>query len=203
MKKIICLLLFFIALQVQAQEFYFTPKAGLNLANSSKTGGSMKPGLNLGIAAEYMVTPTFAAEAGLYYSMQGSKFDYGTVDLQHDYLNIPILAKFYLNRGFNLFVGPQVGFLVSTNKLGYGNDDYNGVVIDKNMSTPIDFSAVIGAGYVFFYGFTVSANVNIGLVNKIKDNFTFKTDGTPADTFTTNGESSKNMVIQLNLGYRF
>ena len=51
MKKIALLLLMFVAFQVSAQDFHFLPKIGLNLANMTNSDGSMKPGLNVGVAA--------------------------------------------------------------------------------------------------------------------------------------------------------
>lgn len=34
----------------------------------------MKPGLNIGVAAEFPLNPQFAIEPGIYYSMQGKKY---------------------------------------------------------------------------------------------------------------------------------
>ena len=55
MKKIALLLLMFVAFQVSAQDFHFLPKIGLNLANMTNSDGSMKPGLNVGVAAEFPI----------------------------------------------------------------------------------------------------------------------------------------------------
>lgn len=49
MKKIVLLLMLFVAFQVSAQEFHFIPKVGLNLANMTNVDGSVRPGLNIGI----------------------------------------------------------------------------------------------------------------------------------------------------------
>lgn len=116
MKKIAFLLLLFVAFQVSAQEFHFIPKIGLNFANITNSDGNMKPGLNVGVAGEFMVTNNFAIEPGVYYSMQGSKDEVAgnDVKIKNDYLNIPILLKGYVYEGFNLFAGPQLGFKVSS-----------------------------------------------------------------------------------------
>ena len=53
MNKIALLLLMFVAFQVSAQDFHFLPKIGLNLANMTNSDGSMKPGLIVGVAAEF------------------------------------------------------------------------------------------------------------------------------------------------------
>lgn len=62
MKKIALLLLMFVAFQVSAQDFHFLPKIGLNLANMTNSDGSMKPGLNVGVAAEFPINPQFSVE---------------------------------------------------------------------------------------------------------------------------------------------
>ena len=54
MKKYLLLLIATFAFQLgQAQEFHFTPKIGMSFANLTNTDGSMAPGLNIGIAAEF------------------------------------------------------------------------------------------------------------------------------------------------------
>lgn len=200
MKKFICLLLLLTAMYMNAQEVHFIPRAGLTLANTTNTGGSMKPGLNIGVAAEFMLNPAFALETGLYYSMQGAKQDYPYYSLEHNYLNLPILAKVYGNRHWSFFAGPQIGIKVSGNKRVYATDDEHHKIqlIDEDMTKVFDVAAVIGAGYQFDLGLVVSANVNIGLLGKAKDHYVFG-----KEEFPTNGESCKNMVVQLNFGYRF
>ena len=79
MKKIALLLLMFVAFQVSAQDFHFLPKIGLNLANMTNSDGSMKPGLNVGVAAEFPINPQFSIEPGIYYSMQGVKESEGGI----------------------------------------------------------------------------------------------------------------------------
>lgn len=64
MKKIALLLLMFVAFQVSAQDFHFLPKIGLNLANMTNSDGSMKPGLNVGVAAEFSYQSAIFRRAG-------------------------------------------------------------------------------------------------------------------------------------------
>ena len=76
MKKYLLLLIATFAFQFgQAQEFHFTPKIGMSFANLTNTDGSMAPGLNIGIAAEFPILEDFAIEPGIYYSMQGARSD--------------------------------------------------------------------------------------------------------------------------------
>ena len=76
MKKIALLLLMFVAFQVSAQDFHFLPKIGLNLANMTNSDGSMKPGLNVGVAAEFPINPQFSVEPGIYYQKRLHKHSY-------------------------------------------------------------------------------------------------------------------------------
>ena len=210
MKKIVCLLLLTVTCYVNSQEMHYIPKVGINLATTTNTDGNIMPGLNVGMGFEFMLTPKFALEPGLYYSMQGA--DFPNINLKHDYLNIPILAKFYVTQWLSVFAGPQVGIKASSNKIAYGPDkypgdysaiNYRGGLITEDISKAFDAAAVVGVGYAFLYGLYMSANVNIGLTNKLKSNFEFQTDSAPVETFNTGDASCKNLVFQFNFGYRF
>ncbi|MDH6307014.1 hypothetical protein M2459_003713 [Parabacteroides sp. PF5-5] len=198
MKKIACLLLLLVSIQATAQKFYFTARAGLNLADKTNTSGNFKPGLNFGASAEYMFSNLFATELGAYYSMQGSRFKFADTDLQHNYILIPLLAKFYVHKGLNVFAGPQLGIKANVNKQAFGSKEYEDKRIENDMVKPTDISAVIGVGYLLANGFFVSANTNIGITNTAKGWLKYKGTNYPTD-----GDSYKNLVLQFNFGYRF
>lgn len=113
MKKIALLLLMFVAFQVSAQDFHFLPKIGLNLANMTNSDGSMKPGLNVGVAAEFPINPQFSVEPGIYYSMQGVKESEGGISgkIKNDYINIPILCKSLSIQWLLCICGTTIRFL--------------------------------------------------------------------------------------------
>lgn len=199
MKKIAFLLLLFVAFQVSAQEFHFIPKIGLNMANITNSDGSMKPGLNIGVAGEVMMTERFAIEPGIFYSMQGTKDKESgtTMKIKNDYLNIPVLFKGYVYEGFNLFAGPQLGFKVSSKIKASQSGTSVSTNEGSDLFKTVDFSIVLGAGYQSPMGFLVSLNYNIGLTNTIdKDKFSSLL-GTTVD------ETCRNGVLQLNVGWRF
>lgn len=202
MKKIALLLFALITLQVSAQDFHFMPKIGLNLANMANNEGSMKPGLNIGVAAEFPLSSQFAIEPGIYYSMQGTKESEGGFagKIKNDYLNIPIYAKAYLYKGLYAFAGPQFGFLVNSKaKASIGGAE---VSIDaKKVFQTFDCSLGIGLGYQFDLGLLVSMNYNIGLTNTLKDG-TLEFAGAK-EKVDWGGEKSRNGVLQINLGWRF
>lgn len=199
MKKSLLLLLLFVAFQVSAQEFHFIPKIGLNMANITNSDGSMKPGLNIGVAGEVMMTERFAIEPGVFYSMQGTKDKESgtTMKIKNDYLNIPVLFKCYVYEGFNLFAGPQLGFKVSSKIKASQSGTSVSTSEGSDLFKTVDFSIVLGAGYQSPMGFLVSLNYNIGLTNTInKDKFSSLL-GTTVD------ETCRNGVLQLNVGWRF
>ena len=140
-----------------AQEVKFGAKAGLNLSNftGDVEGNSMKVGFQLGGLVEIGISEKFAVQPELVYSAQGAKFDdsfFGDYDLNFNYLNIPVMAKYYVAEGFSLEAGPQIGFLMSAKAKADGEDED---VKDEFNST--DFGLNFGAGY------NVTENINLGV----------------------------------------
>ena len=118
------------------------------------------------------------------YSAQGAKFD-NDVNYNLSYINIPVMAKFYVADKFNLEVGPQVGLLMSaTQKLPGGSVDV------KETAKTMDFGLNFGAGY------DVAENINVGL--------RYCLGLSQLEKELASGETAtKNTNIQLSLGYRF
>ena len=148
----------------------------------------MKPGLNVGVAAEFPINPQFSVEPGIYYSMQGVKESEGGISgkIKNDYINIPIYAKAYLYNGFYAFAGPQFGFLARSK----ASASYNGTDISVNSKD---------AFKTFDLGLLVSMNYNIGFTNTLSDgDITLN-----GNSMNWDGEKSRNGVLQINLGWRF
>lgn len=144
-----------------------------------------------------MFLPQFALESGVFYSMQGIRFSSGYADFNHDYINVPILAKYYIFKGLNVFAGPQPGFNVKADaKLK--EPEVDGETINRTESykdyiKTFDPALVIGLGYQFDMGLSVSANYNWGLLNIVKENSYIGSDD----------DNQHNHVIQVNVGRRF
>lgn len=112
--KIICILLIlFSAFNLRGQEVDFGPKFGANFA----TLGDLERldnqigfvgGLFLNIKFE-----KFGIQPELFYSQQGEQFNLSSFDT--DYINLPLMFKFYLIGGFNFQLGPQFGILINDN----------------------------------------------------------------------------------------
>ena len=88
--------------------FSIIPKAGINLSNvaGDVSGNSIKIGLVAGAEAMYQVNPLIGLSAGLLYSMQGCESE-NSAKANYDFLNIPVLANFYVAPNFALKVGIQ------------------------------------------------------------------------------------------------
>jgi hypothetical protein len=193
-------------LPVGAQSVFLTPRAGLNLSTITQTEATIKPGLNFGVSAEYVYAPMpqLAVAAGLFYSMQGCDLKESAVNPEHNYLNLPVLFKYYVmaagaegnNGGLSFFAGPQFGVKAVVNKVSYAKE-YSGILLSDDMTEAFGISAVVGAEYLFDVGLVISANANIGLSNKAKESFL-----NYGSRLTSNG-SYKDLVIQITFGYRF
>lgn len=166
---------------INAQEIKFGAKGGLNFASiSGDNAGDIElvTAFNFGVLAEIPITEKFSFQPELLYSGQGYSFDDDTVAL--NYLNVPLMGKYYLTKGLSLEAGPQIGFLLSAK-----NDKAD----VKDSFNAIDFGVNFGLGYKFNNGLNFGARYNLGLsdINNI--------DG-PSD-------KNKNGVFQLSVGYFF
>lgn len=178
MKKVIflCTVAAFIGFSAKSQTATFGVKAGITGSNLkvSASGISInmttKIGYYAGVIADLNVADNFSVQPELYYSLLGAKAsgdagggvmvsgkdDYG-------YINLPVLLK-YKNEGFSVFLGPQIGVLVSAKEK---SDNVSQDVKDELKSA--DFSGIIGAGYTLSNGFGLDARYQLGFGNIAKE----------------------------------
>lgn len=187
MKKlcIAAIAVFGLTFGAQAQDVTFGAKAGVNLANLTGDieDNDMKVGFHVGGVAEIMFNEKFGVQPELMYSSQGSQedFDGDTVKYNLDYINVPVMAKYYVTEDLSIEAGPQVGYLVNSKAT------YDGDSEDIEGLKDIDFGFNLGAGYKLESGLNFSARYNLGLSN-INDE----------------GDNDlKNGVIQFSVGYMF
>jgi opacity protein-like surface antigen len=188
-----------------AQETKFGVKGGLNLANISGDveDNSSKIGFNVGGFVEIKVSDKFSVQPELLFSTQGTKEEYSenfggstinyTDKLNLSYLNIPVMAKFYVAEKFSLEAGPQVGFLLSANAKSEATDGTDSLSEEEDVKDAfesIDFGLNFGAGYDFTSNLSVGLRYNLGLSNIAK---------------TDSGDDYKisNNVFSVSLGYKF
>ncbi len=174
----------------------FGAKAGVNFSDITGEKVDSFEGLtsfHVGAVAEIQISEKFSVQPELIYSMQGSDYseDFEGDDFEGsvkvNYLNIPLMAKYYVADGFSLEAGPQIGLLVSA------TDEYEDEEDDiKDFLKSTDFGINFGLGYKLESGLNFTARYNIGL-----------SDNLDADDFETDGAEYKNSVIQFSVGYFF
>jgi len=168
--------------------------AGLN--NSSISDGFFEKvnidgnvSFHLGALYEYKLAEKIVFRPKLVFSLQGDRekttnsfMDANDIDYKLTYLNIPLNFKFF-NRPY-IIAGPQIGFLLSTEKL---SSDFGDVEND------FDYGINLGTGYDF-NSFFIELNVYQGFATLIQF------DEVLGQSVAVDG---KNTVIQLSVGYYF
>ncbi len=186
-----------------AQETKFGIKGGVNFANLAGDieDNSSLIGFNVGGLVEIKVSDKFFIQPELLFSAQGAKEEYsetfnGTTinydsKLNLSYLNIPVMAKFYVADKFSLEAGPQVGFLLSAKANSEATDGTNSSSSEEDVKDSFestDFGFNFGAGYDFTTNLSAGVRYNLGLSNIAKD---------------SGNDEIKNTVLSVSLAYKF
>ena len=133
-------------------------KVGANFATLTELPNvDTRTGLNFGAFFTIKFNDKIAIQGDVLYSQQGAEFDLDKVDL--DYVNVPIVFKYYLVKKLNLHIGPQFGFLVSDFDTSEFEDSYEST----------DVSGVVGLGLDLPLGFRVDGRYNFGLTEFLPD----------------------------------
>ena len=182
----------------EAGQFFLKPMVGGTLTSvlgDNTEDTKMKLGLVAGAEFGYMISDKFGLTGGLLYTQEGCNAETSILDqkFRTEYLNVPILANFYIIPGLAVKAGIQPGFLT---KSKYKVEKIE-VDLKDNMNK-VDFAIPVGLSYEIG-GFTIDARYNIGLTKIYKDAKTTIDDGT---TFSTEGLKQRNSVFMLTLGYK-
>ena len=146
-----------------------------------------------GLEGQYQINNWFALSAGLLYTQEGTKIKDSELKFNLEYLNIPVMAKFYVAKGLSLNAGLQLGFMTKGKLKGNGyNDDI------KSICNKADFSIPLSIAYEFTNGLSFEARYTGGLTNVIKEE-TIKAAGMSYKWEKDN----KNEVFMLTVGYKF
>lgn len=180
-------------------------KGGVNFAtlNGDIESPDSRVNFHAGVFVEFPLTEMISLQGEVLYSGQGAEYtdSYTYVDLtapggivtetqktelQLDYINVPVLVKVYLFKGFSLEAGPQFSFLL--------NDELDSDPAGNNGDEPsplrdslhtFEFGVAGGATFQTEMGLFASARYNQG-VSDIADDL-----------------NVNNSVFQLGIGYKF
>lgn len=200
--------------QFEPGTFSIQPKAGFSIAwltnmpnipitTTTTIDKTPTVGALLGAEAEYQLTDMVSLAAGLNYSLQGSGWEnykesgveLKDAQIELGYVAIPVVANFYLFKGFAIKAGIQPAFLTNANmkytiekSSSAGNISVNCDESIKDDCKKFDLSVPMGISYQFQVPVVIDLRYNLG-VSKV-----FKGD---AD------KNPKNNVISLTVGYKF
>src|SRR5699024_733187 len=188
-----------------AQEVRLGIKGGVNFSTLSGDNlGDIKSltGFHIGGLVEIPLAEQFSIQPEVLYTAQGSKYSEKGQELgvsysydfkqKLDYIQVPVMAKYYVIDGLSIEAGPQIAFLASS-KLDYegtlGGISVSGDEDLDNVSN-IDFSIGAGASYRLPMGLFFTARYNFGLSNV-------------NDSSNSDNQKIHNRVAQLSVGYSF
>lgn len=177
--------------QNEVGQFTLQPKVGINFANLTGDGTKGKVGFVGGVEAEYGVAKNFSLSLGAMYSMEGARLDkimVGNYTLKDrvnlTYLNVPILAQYYIVPGLAIKGGLQLGFKMSA-KQKLKDDNGNSVSLDMDDAKGFNLAIPVGISYEY---------KNVVLDGR----YIFGTTKTFKDV-----EKNKTSLFQITLGYKF
>ena len=167
--------------QQEAGTFSIQPKAGLTVSSFSGDGTKAKAGFTAGVEGMYQAAEKFGVSLGVMYAMQGAKVkDVDGAKLNYGYINIPILANYYVVKGLAIKAGIQPGFMVSAKAKYEGNSRDI-----KDYCKKFDFTIPVGVSYEYA-NVVFDARYNFGLTKTVKDT-----------------DKMKNGVFTFTVGYKF
>ena len=186
MKKIALLVVSLVALTsvASAQGFGWGVKAGINVAgvSNAESGVGSMIGFTGGVFADYRFSDLVALSADLLYSAQGCRYNSDN-KMTLSYLNIPILANFYVWGNLAVKAGLQPGFLLGSSGRLFGEKESG-----TDGLKSVDLTIPVGVSYEFPMGLILDARYGIGATNILD----YKDAGT-----------SRNGVFTITAGYRF
>lgn len=171
----------------------FGVKGGVNFAKlngDAVEDVDSRTSFHVGALAEFPLAEMFSVQVEALYSGQGAEYTIPIinqkVEYQLDYINVPILAKVYLFKGFSLEAGPQFGFLVNEELDSAPNDNEG----DLNTSEAKDFEFGFAGGLTFQteMGLFATARYNQGVTEVFKD---------------SDDNKATNSVFQVGIGFKF
>jgi hypothetical protein len=201
--------------KVASENFYFSLKLGANISNlSGLDEGNYKAGFNFGLLAtikfseKFYLVPEFSALSrkgvnDIKYIPSGiPELDYliGTPEESKmilNYIDIPVIAKYQIDKKFNIGTGPQLSILTSGKnvyvKSVYQEDNISYSQQSKLTLNDLDFGWAFELTYNLWEarggkGMNIHARYTLGISDIIKDN---------------TGDPVRNSVFQISASFPF
>ena len=197
MKKVFVLIAAAIVCMSASAQVQFGAKVGFDMTNfwGKDTEHGMKPSYQAGLMMEYKFSNKFAIAPEVVFASQGGKFkaidvelfDYNiskNVTFNTNYINVPLMLKYYVSPAFSLDFGPQVGFNVYSK---VSVEDVDKPLDMKDVTNTVDFGLGLGGTYNLTDNAFVQARYTLGLTN----------------VFDIDESHEKNGNIQIAFGMKF
>ena len=174
----------------------FGAKVGADLTNfwGENVEHGMKPAYQVGVLMEYKFNDKFAIAPEAVFAAQGGKYEDEFAGIKADvtyntnYINVPVMLKYYVAPNFAIDLGPQVGFNVYskvTSEASAGSVSGKETVDWKDGTKAVDFGVGLGGTYSLTENAFLQARYTLGL------------------TEVFDGGEAKNGNIQVAFGWKF
>lgn len=188
MKKVLTLIAAAILCMSASAQVQFGGKVGFDMTHfwGKDAAHGMKPSYQFGLVLEYKATPNFAIAPEVVFAAQGGKFkalefdifdldvSTATVTCNTNYINVPIMFKYYVAPSFSIDLGPQVGFNVYSK---YSVKDVDKAVDIKDETKPVDVGVGIGGTYNLTENAFVQARYTMGFTKVYKGDYNKEKNG--------------------------
>ena len=187
MKKVLTLIAAAILCMSASAQVQFGAKVGFDLTNfwGSDVEHGMKPSYQAGLVMEYKFNPNFAIAPEVVFASQGGKFKaldlniFGldvskTVTYNTNYINIPVMFKYYVAPAFSIDFGPQLGINVYSK---YSIEDVDKAVDIKDNTKDVDFGLGLGGTYNLTENAFVQARYTMGMTKAFDGDYNKEKNG--------------------------
>ena len=197
MKKVFVLIAAAIVCMSASAQVQFGGKVGFDLTNfwGSDVEHGMKPSYQVGLLMEYKMSPKFAIAPEVVFASQGGKYKAldlnffnldieKTVTFNTNYINIPVMLKYYVTPSFSVDLGPQLSVNVYSK---YSIEGVDKAVDVKDNTKTVDFGVGLGGTYNLTNNAFVQARYTMGMTK----------------VFDGDHNKEKNGNIQVAFGMKF
>ena len=199
MKKVFVLIAAAIVCMSASAQLQFGAKVGFDLTHfwGEDAEHGMKPSYQAGLVMEYKFNPHFAIAPEVVFASQGAKTDKYVIEgvvvkgtFNTNYINVPVMLKYYATPNFSIDFGPQVGFNVYSKVTASGkisSIEAKESIDLKDGTKTVDFGLGLGGTYNLTDNAFVQARYTLGMTK----------------VFDGDLNKDKNGNIQIAFGMKF